>query len=453
MNTHNLLDKAFAFTEEKRLFSAPCRVVVGVSGGADSMALLHCLSHWPSEGLSVVAVHIHHGLRGRNADRDADFVYRYCDQHHIPFVLCRVDAAAYAAQHHCSVEDAGRRLRYARFEEVRREWDADCVLTAHTADDQAETVLMRIIRGSGVDGLSGIPAARDAIRRPLLDCTRKEVEDYCAQNGVPYVVDETNTDTAFTRNRIRHELLPLLRRINPSTAKALMRLSRHAAEDSFYLRSVACDALRAAQREGYWDAAILRQQPVPVRRRIWSLMMTEASVSSYDEKHILAAEQVLDSGCGSVHLPNDTRLTVRQGRVYIEKRSSACASVSSVCLTSLPWVGTFGSISFSLNLHTAENVHNLLANTAIDYDKIQGGLYIRCRQEGDYIHPAGRTVGKSLKKAMNEWRIPAHLRDAYPVLCDESGIVLVPGYGCDERVRPATDTKHFLVWHTATEQG
>ena len=453
MNICKLSDKVFSFTSQKALFFAPCHVIVGVSGGADSMALLHCLLHWPEEGLRLTVVHVHHGLRGETADRDARFVKEYCEEQGVPCVVQYVDAAAFAEAHQCSLEDAGRRLRYALFEDVRRDVDADYVLTAHTADDQAETVLMRLIRGSGVDGLVGIAPVRNAVRRPLLSCTRADIEAYCVENAVPFVEDETNADVTFTRNRIRHEILPLLREVNPSVDKALVRLSGHAAEDSGYLRDQARELLSTALREDGFDAAIIASQPSPVRRRALALMMMDAGIATYDETHILSAEQMLLSGCGTVCLPNELMMDVRQGRVYVFGREDFAAYPVTLSVQTLPCAHRWYNNPFVIELSTDQNVHKLFANAVIDYDTIQGGLCVRCRSEGDYMHPAARNIGKSLKKLMNEWHIPAHLRDTYPILCDDVGVVLVPGYGCDERVRPTDDTKHFLVWRFDAEQG
>ena len=240
-----LRDKVFNFTSEKCLFSAPCHVLVGVSGGADSMALLHMLSHWETP-LRVTAIHIHHGLRGESADRDEAFVRSYCTEHNVPLVVVRADVAAVATQERLTLEEAGRRVRYEQFEMARRDLCADYVLTAHTADDQAETVLMHLIRGCGIDGLVGIPAVRGNIRRPLLCCSRAEIEEYCTLHDLPYVTDETNVDIKYTRNDVRHRVLPLLREINPAVNDALLRLSNLAQADADYLNCVAEEVLSSA---------------------------------------------------------------------------------------------------------------------------------------------------------------------------------------------------------------
>lgn len=448
-------DKVYAFAQENALFSTPCHLIVGVSGGPDSMALLHCLMCWPEDGLKITVVHIHHGLRDKTADRDAAFVQAYCAEHGIPCVVEYADVSA-AATGHVSLEAAGRQLRYQLFEQIRMREGADFILTAHNADDQAETVLMRILRGSGVDGLAGVSVKRDRICRPLLICTRDEIEQYCADNAISYVQDETNTDLTFTRNRIRHEILPMLRTVNPALNTALLRLSRHALEDATLLRVQAEEALQQAQRGTHWHLPSFLQQPQPIRRRMITLMLSNASVSNIEEAHIVAIERTMTSGDGSTYVSNGKIVSVEQERVTVIAREHADIEDLVVSVEGIPFQSRFGDAVVSLQTvmqSQEENIHNLFLNTAVDYDRIQGKLFIRSRREGDYIHPAGRDCGKSLKKLMNEWQIPRHVRGTYPLLCDALGVVLVPGFGCDERVKPTADTKHFLVWQTDAVQG
>lgn len=441
-------NKVFRFIEEKALFPAPCHIVIGVSGGADSMSLLHCLH---KRGIKSTVVHIHHGLRGDTADRDAAFVQDYCAQIGAPCMIRYVDAGMYASEHRMSVEEAGRHLRYAAFESVRQEVEADYIVTAHTADDQTETVLMHILRGCGTDGLSGIPSKRGVIRRPLLCCTRSEIEAYCAEYNVPYVIDETNEDTKFLRNRVRHELLPYLRQLNPAIDVALTRLAQHTAEDVTYLRDLATESLANAHREDGWSVEAFLVQPTSVRRRMIGLWLRDAEIDDIEEVHVMAIERLIISGKGKASLPCGKIATVQQGRLRLLPMSNAARGVQDTVIETLPFSGGDGQSTFTLSLHTAEknvNVHKLFLQSTLDYDKVKGELMVRCRREGDYMHPSGRRIGKTIKKLMNEWKIPEHLRDTMPLLCDEDGVVLVPGYACDERVKPTADTKHFLVWNT-----
>lgn len=438
-------DKVFNFTAEKGLFSAPCHVLLGLSGGADSMALLHLLTHWKTPSLQVSAIHIHHGLRGNAADQDEAFVREYCVRYDVPITVVHSNVAAIAENEHLTLEEAGRRVRYEQFEMIRDVLGADYVVTAHTADDQAETVLMHLIRGCGIDGLAGIPAIRGNIRRPLLCCTRAEIEEYCAVNAIPYVTDETNADIRYTRNDVRHRVLPLLKDINPAIGNALLRLSKHAADDADYLNHQAMEALESARVDYGYSVKKMATLPLVMRRRMIRLMLRDIEVPSIEETHILAADEVILRQEGAVSLPDGYTFAIEQGVVCVRK-SDYVDLPASVIVETLPATVDFRAFRCALSLLSDEaNVHNLFLQSIVDHDKIVGKLCLRCRQVGDYLHPSGRGVGKSLKKLMNEWHIPAHLRDTYPLLCDDAGVVLVPGYACDERVKVTDATKHYLV--------
>lgn len=456
----SLEQKVLQFVADKGLFAAPCRILLGLSGGADSMALLHVLHRMP--GVTLEAVHIHHGLRGEEADRDADFVAGQCDSLGVPLTVHREDVRAFAEEHKIGLEEAGRRVRYAVFEELADRGGFDYITTAHNADDQAETVLMHLVRGCGVDGLVGIPAARGRIVRPLLTCTREEIEVYCAEMHVPFMVDSTNADTSYTRNACRHDLLPLMERMNPEIRTALFRLSRHAAEDSHFLFSLADKALSAAHLDdgGYALEAFL-EKPQPVRRRMLVRLLQENGHHSFQESHITALDGAVLAGHGGVDIPGGCRLAVSQERIFVVTAESVATDCRQAVdcrpgqTITVSWCGKTYAVSVlnAEEYELAKNVHKMFFKYAIAYDTIHGSLYLRTRQEGDYLRPAGRGIGKSLKKLLIEWRVPSHLRDTLPLLCDDDGIVLLPGYTCDERVRPHEKTKLFLVWQEISEIG
>ncbi len=444
------------FAVEKAMLSPPCRILLGLSGGADSMALLHILHRWPE--VEVAAVHIHHGLRGAEADRDAAFVQTACQRLGVSLTVCREEVATFAEQHKISLEEAGRRVRYAVFERLLTQDGFNAVATAHNADDRAETVLMRLIRGSGVDGLASIPVRRGSIIRPLLCATRREIEEFCEQQHIDYVTDSTNADVAYSRNKVRHHILPALEQLNPAVKEALCRLADHATQDSYYLQALATDALTAAtDGESYRVTDILRQ-PLPIRRRMMVQMISRWGCTTYEETHIMALERALNEGTGQVCLPGNMGLQVSQDRLYLldnhlPKEKSVLINLAEGH-TTMYWQGREHTLSvMDRESYTSfQNVHKMFFKYAIAYDTIQGGLTVRTRQEGDYIHPAGRRIGKSLKKLFIEWKVPIQQRDSLPLLCDDSGVLLVPGYTCDERVRPQDTTKLFLVWQPTLQK-
>ena len=452
MKTVNFTDKVFAFTAENALFSAPCHLLVAVSGGPDSMALLHTLLHWPKDGLRLSVVHMNHGLRGETAVRDENFVRQYCEQHNIPLTVYLEDVSAYANMHKLSLEEAGRKLRYLRFEELRQELNASWIVTAHTASDQTETMLMHLFRGCGLDALQGIPAKRDAICRPLLSCTKDEVLRYCLDNDVPFVLDETNEDVQFTRNRIRNEVLPMLRTINPHVDAALLRFQKHITADVAYLDRFANDLLAQSTDDRGVQVSSLMAAAQPIRRRAIRLLLRQCPLEIIEESHICAIEHIALSGSGSTLLPGKFIARVVNGILSVEKAVEA-EQASSFCLSvsELPMTFTACDKQYTVSLTNFadfENVHNLFLNQVLDYDTIQGGLTIRTRQSGDTLRPAGRGISKSIKKLMNEWKIPANIRDFYPLVCDETGVLLVPGFACDQRAVVTDTTKRCLIVKT-----
>jgi tRNA(Ile)-lysidine synthase len=221
------------------LFHPGQRIAVAVSGGADSVALLRCLLELRHQlGVVLSVVHVHHGIRGAEADADADFVAALATTYDLPFHLHHADVPAAAVALHETLEEAARNLRYAYFRQLLQAGEADAVVTAHTLDDQAETVLHKLLRGAGTEGLSGIHPVvavhAGSILRPFLDTTRDSIEAWLQYLGQPWREDATNQDLAHTRNRIRHELLPLLRSFNPQIATQLSRLASISGEEEAY---------------------------------------------------------------------------------------------------------------------------------------------------------------------------------------------------------------------------
>ncbi len=447
-----LSEKVFRFTTSSTSFRTPSTVVIGVSGGADSMCLLHMACSWREFGVYPVAVHIHHGIRGEEAQRDENFVREQCRLLQAPLYVVRADVPMIATAERCGFEEAGRLVRYAVFEEIKKQANATYVFTAHTASDTAETVLLNILRGCGIAGLCGIPVCRGAILRPLLQCTREQIEDYCAAHNVPHVTDSSNTDTHYTRNMVRHRVLPLLRNINPSADHALLRLSRAAARDNDFLQNIAIGVLSEARfDDGTYSRKSFLPQQDAIRYRMLRSALEETGCHSMEERHFLLLNKMIDVGQGSVDLPGGYCVYVTDCHISVSKKRHAAKPPNTLTVQTLPFCSKFGDYILHLSVYSRqeyeelEKVHKKFFKCALDYDTIQGSLQIRCRRPGDYMHPAARGVGKSLKALMSEWRIPIASRDTFPILCDSKGVILLPGLCCEERVRVQNHTKHLLV--------
>ncbi len=427
-------------------------VLVGLSGGADSMALLHWLIHCPERQWTVSAVHIHHGIRGEEADADERFVRKQCNAWGVPLTVLREDVPALAAAAHRGLEETGRQVRYEAFERERERCGAAVIATAHTASDRAETVLMHLVRGCGIGGLAGIPPRRGHIVRPLLTCTREDVERYCALHAIPFVQDSTNRDMTYTRNAMRLRALPMLEEIAPAATKALLRMADAAAADDACLCDIARQALDAAAcGENRYRRDVFSAQPRPIAVRMLRLALERVDCRSMEERHAdLLLAQIAGDG-GAVSLPEGFAVKVNDCTVEVLPETAVLLLQEALAVVP-PCRFSFANQQIFLNVVTKEqNVHKLFSKYVIDYDKIQSGLIVRCRQSGDRLHPAGRGVGKTLKELLAEASVPTGRRAAFPVLCDADGIVLVPGITCDERVRTDEHTKHFLVWITENE--
>ncbi len=289
-------------------------VAVGLSGGADSCALVMALlENRETLGITVRACHINHNLRGAESDGDEQFVRGLCERLGVPLEVFSVDVRG-AAQKHESLEEIARKLRYDRFGELAARGYK--IATAHTANDNAETVLMNMIRGTGTKGLAGIPPVREAFIRPLIFCTRTDTETYCREHGIEFVTDSSNLSDDYTRNRVRHNVIPMLESFNPSFIAAVTRMTGAVNDDTDFIESYArkC-AEECAYKHGH-DSRKLKELHPAVRFRIISWVLKDAGV----EPTKLRADQcteIIMRGIGKVNLCKDTFAYVRKKVFYI----------------------------------------------------------------------------------------------------------------------------------------
>lgn len=429
-------------------------VIVALSGGADSMALLDVLCRLQSTtSFQLLAAHVHHGLRGREADADAAFVQAQCSARGIPLEILRADVKAEAMVGE-GVEQAGRRIRYAFFDRLRERYGYAYVATAHNADDNLETVLMHLTRGSGLHGLGGIAPQSNGIIRPLLTCTRAEIEAYCAQSGVSYVNDSTNTDVTYARNRVRHQVVPQLKMLNPAVVDGCTRLTADIRAEDAFLDALADEILQNAQcDDGFLTEPFLTAPSVLSRRAVKRLL--ERCGSDCARHHVMAVHDIVSKDGGTVQVAGGLTVTVRNGVFKVENPTkSEPIPAFSMPLTIGKTIFAAGESYVPLCLlrsdfEKKQKVYKKVLQYACDYDKLNGSLMVRSRQNGDAFHAVGG-VGKTLKKYYNEKKVLPLKRATTPLVCDADGIVLVAGFSCDHRVRLDADTKRvFLLCPTA----
>lgn len=431
------------------------RVIVALSGGADSCALLHFLHSLREEyALALTAVHIHHGIRGQEAGRDAAFAEAFCRRLGVPFHLYRRDVPQIAAQRGLGLEECGRAVRYEILEQEAEKCGGR-IATAHTLSDSVETVLFHIIRGCSVAGLRGIPPVRGNVIRPLILCQREDIERYCAANGISYVTDSTNYSTDYTRNRIRLALLPLLREMNPSVVDAISRLSDCAVQDDTFLQVRAEEAASAFLSSGEMSALPLENEALMGRALV--IICGKKCGVSPEYRHVTAMERCLREGKGSVNLPEDMRFTVKNGIVVFEKirKISPEPDESSMwcCEMTAGEIITPGGQKIILQVtdkNKYDNIRKIFENVfqnSLDYDKIKKASF-RFRQNGDSFRPYGRGCRKSLKKLFNESGIPVALRGALPLIDCGGEIAWINGFGVAEGFEVTENTTSVLYIRT-----
>lgn len=446
-----LEQKALCALRQYSLFSQGDRIAVGVSGGADSVALLRFLAALrPQFGWDLVVCHIHHGLRGAEADRDECFVRALAEQLGLPCAVSRIDAAALALRDHISVEEAGRTARYAFFAQTAGEGGR--IATAHTLDDSIETVLMNLVRGTGLRGLCGIPRIRGNIVRPLLDCTRAEVEDYLGALGQPYCTDSTNLTDDYTRNRIRHDILPRLCALNPNFPGAMARmLPRLAAQQAL----TDCLAAQSAQQLHAACGGLSRQGlsalPEPVCDRLL-LRLLEQNRLPVSAAAVERMTETLRTG-GKLDLAARSWFFVAQGDlaavIYAPPGGIPPVPVplpqeeTPVILPFSPQKSLKLTLCNKIVANTSEKFNISLLKYAIDCDKIKRYSFMRTRRPGDTF-----IIGKkqlSLGEAWAAAGIPALLRPALMVLADEQGVLWAEGIGSSSRAAVTENTKQYVI--------
>lgn len=441
------------------------RILVAVSGGPDSTALLHILVRLsPARNLSLHVAHVHHGLRGKEADDDARFVEKTASDLGLPHETIPVDVRTRARQDRSSIAVAARAARYEALEAVRLRCGANCVATAHTMDDQAETVLMRLIRGTGPAGLAGIPPRRGTIIRPLLAVRRASLAAYLEAREISFRIDSSNSDLRQARNRIRHELLPLLCSCNPRIVPALARLAdmareeRTALEDIFPLfgpsgAETALRRLRENPPEAILRRLVSRQVARETQRFVSSGAGEVGRLTSLLVRGKPGDRTPLAGGNWGIR--GYDGLLIRRPPPPARPLPETALAVPGE--TAVPALG----IRIKAETEKRESEREKKEETGkgrkkffavLDADRIEGPLVLRTRRPGDRISPVGMKGTKKLQDLLVDAKVPRDARDRVPVVADARGIVWVVGLRLDRRAAAVPETARPLAL-TVTELG
>jgi len=413
---------------------------VAVSGGPDSVALLMTLREWKAElGVVLSVVHFNHKLRGPESDGDEQFVRELATKHGLELHHAEFDTRQFAREKELSIEAAGRELRYAFFGRLIHERVVDKVATAHTLDDQAETVLLRVFRGTGTSGLAGIHprlvvgskgAEWKGIVRPLLGTTRAEVESYLTTKQQPWRTDSTNSETVFTRNRLRHEVLPRIAQdFNPEIAEALANLAEIArAEDDFWSAETA-EAFVRIHRNQQLDVAELTKLPVALQRRVLRLAAIQGG-TTLDFHH---SERILErlGNSGQVELPNGFRAVLTARSLSFESTEL----LAKPCSYSyrLPIPGSIDVAELGIRVSTVvitepEDPSRYNDEPRLAMARLPQELVLRNWRPGDRYWPAHTRTAKKVKELLQERHLPAREKALWPVALAGEDIVWIRGF-------------------------
>lgn len=418
-----MLEKVLNAIERFSLINKGDTVTVALSGGADSVALLHALwSLRDKLSINVKAAHLNHGIRGAEADRDEAFVKWLCLKFDIPIVCETVDIPSLAKEKGQSLELCAREVRY---EFLSRNAEG-LIATAHTASDNTETLLFNLTRGSGTKGLAGIPPKRDNFIRPLIFCSRYDVEKYCIDNSLSYVTDSTNLTDDYTRNKIRHKVVTTLKEINPSLEDAVVRATDILREDNEALEFFTNEALfKAISDDGLLCESVNNLPTAVAKRVIIKYTQTVETELKLDYLHVNALCEICKNG-GKISLPCGYYGEVKNGVLIINSENND------------------EKPQFYAELVKVEKINNLLSINLIDCDKIIGSPIIRTRKEGDFIRLKNRGCTKTLNKLFTENKVDITIRDSIPVIADEKGVIWVYGMGVSQRCAPSNNSTNVL---------
>ncbi len=419
------------------------KVVVGLSGGADSVSLLHALHGLKGYNLTLIAAHLNHGIRGKEAGRDAEFSRGVAESLGVEFELGEADAPALRKQSRISLEDAARVLRYEFFEEVRKKHKANKIATAHTLDDQAETVLMRLIRGSGTRGLSGIPPVSGKyIARPLIETDRAAIESYLKSRSIEWIEDSTNRERDYLRNRIRLDLLPALSEYNPKIRETLARTADILRlEEDFISREAEKGFRKVFNREGGELTGDLNKY-----KRLHGALRIAVLMRALSEKreglknissiHLTAADGFLTSmaASGESVFPGGSVIVKGHGSFLVTTKDKLAKGFSYMIPSPGRW--TFDELEVEIEETQAKGLEEEREDVVyLDPEAVKFPIKVRSFKPGDRFVPLGMKSRKKVKDFFIDQKIPAFMRMRVPIFLSAGEIIWIGGMRIDERAK------------------
>lgn len=453
-----MFDKVVQTINENSMFCVDDKVIIGVSGGPDSMCLLHVLNSMKDKlKINLVVAHVNHCLRGEEADKDHDYVKEFCNKLNIDFYAIRVDINKLSKDKGISSEMAGRVARYEFFENIKNKIGAQKIAIAHNANDQAETILMRIMRGTGISGLVGIKPIRNSIFvRPLINISREEIEDYCKKNNINPRIDMTNFQSIYARNKVRLELIPYIKEnFNKDIVMTLNRLSDTVRIDNDYLEYVSMKKYKLCCKEEkekviVYKRGFLEHKAIVTRIIRRAVSYLTGSTYNFEKKHILDIINIQKHDTGTaLDLPNNIKVYNNYGDIIIylnDKKDIQDVNEYELFIGKDNIIPT-KTIKISLRVVDKSEKIKFGENNFIkyfDYDKIKDKIILRYRKKGDRFTPLGMSGSKKLKDIFINMKIEKSLRDKIPLICFNNEISWIVGYRVSNQFKVDENTKEIL---------
>ena len=460
------------FIQKYHMLTCGDKVIAGVSGGADSVCLFLMLLELREKiGFDLIAVHVHHGLRGEAADQDQRFVEALCEQHRIPLEIFRVNLESIAKKRKQSLEEAGRMVRREAFDSVCQKYGGNKIALAHHQNDNAETLLWNLSRGTGLDGLGGIRPVNGKFIRPLLCMNRKEIEEYLSKRKQSYCIDETNAGTDYTRNKLRHLVLPILEeQVNSAAVRHMNETMEQIWELQEYMQEQVEAAYQECVQEHSEKACWIQIQqnsfetfPELIKKMVIRKGMEQVGGKKRDlsHKHVDVMMELMNKQVGrTLDLPYEMHAKRNYEGIRLEKRRTYSsgeekkAEIMQECMSELNIPGEIILADRNLKVRckilekpknlSIKDIPQKIYTKWFDYDIIKSSLYIRTRQAGDNIVIDEKDHQKKLKSWFVDEKIPKEVRDSQLLLAENNDILWVLGHRMSQAYQVKQSTKWIL---------
>ncbi len=454
-----IVKQLLSTVDEHQLIQVGDKIVVAISGGPDSVTLIHLLHRVKDRlGIELYGAHLNHNIRGIEAQMDAQYVLNLCEDLNIICFIKSVDVEAYGKKNQLTSEQAGRILRYEFFDEVLKKVEANKIAVAHNKNDQGETVLMRLLRGTGMQGLTAIQYQRQAVIRPLLDVHREEIEKYCINHNLMPRIDQTNLTSIYHRNKIRRELIPYLEEnYNPSVLESLVKTANILKEDYDYIEQEAETMYKnlvhfeKKDQLSFFIPVLEKQHPAMkarMLRRAGEELMGKGELLTYQQvQNLLELLEKKQTG-KTIHLPMNLEAAISYDKlIFSKEREEEVESFKEkLTMNDITYVHALKA-SFELRVFSKEDGSKVSKDKFekhFDYEKFQESIFVRNRRDGDRFWPLGLSGKKKLKDFFIDCKIERRERDLIPLICDGKEIVWVVGYRISDKYKITDRTQQIL---------